>query len=455
MPTDTTIEIPQPTPPTYATKLASDTNFVALDQHLRRFNIFDATDMVRREIKHTKFLAFLLDPKKPHGMGSKFIRAFLADIANDGDIPLLDMDLSSIEVKPEHKLKKKEDSSGGTIDILIQVRLRSNSKTPYIIAIENKLDAREGNNQLANYEATINTHHKNNNKLFIYLTDGSKEEISSKTWREITYQNNVLPILEKIIQSDDETTPDYLLSIIKDYRDLLTESDDSEADDHAGKIDDNLIQEFQTHFKIKSEEFGTEEWQLKIDHPAATNFLIKYKADKRIKLLKWFNKESISNLKNNSDIRIESSNRRLFRFGFLSNKHSSFIKNASKPDCVKSSINLWAEIVITPKTKGFLVHKKIVLGPTNEQCNFRNYLITNLCRELGYTGRRNPGENYAVIFSPANSIELPTIEDVKTSVINYMNSFNNENSPKKIIENTLDEFMKNSATQSNTTTQNQ
>lgn len=360
MPTDTTIEIPQPTLPTYATRLASDANFVALDQHLRRFNIFDATDMRRREIKHTKFLAFLLDPMKPHGMGSKFIRAFLADIANNGDIPLLDMDLSSIEVKPEHKLKKEDNSPGGTIDILIRVRLRSNSNDPYIIAIENKLDAREGDNQLANYETAINNHYKNNNKLFIYLTDGSEEEISSENWREATYQNNVLPILEKIIQSDDDATSGYLLSIIKDYRDLLTESDASEADDHAGKIDDNLIQEFQTHFKIKSEEFGTEEWQLKIDHPAATNFLIKYKADKRIKLLKWFDKESTSNLKDNPDIRIESSNRRLFRFGFLSNQYSSFIKNISKPDCVKSIINLWAEIVITPKAKGFLVYKKIV-----------------------------------------------------------------------------------------------
>ena len=39
-------------------------------------NIFDAVGMERQEVKHSAFIAWLLDPGKPHGLGNKFLSEF-------------------------------------------------------------------------------------------------------------------------------------------------------------------------------------------------------------------------------------------------------------------------------------------------------------------------------------------------------------------------------------------
>ena len=42
-----------------------------------RFNLFEAVNMVRQEIRHSSFLAFLLNPAESHGLGDRFLRAIL------------------------------------------------------------------------------------------------------------------------------------------------------------------------------------------------------------------------------------------------------------------------------------------------------------------------------------------------------------------------------------------
>ncbi|HAH57521.1 MAG TPA: hypothetical protein DCL86_05190, partial [Bacteroidales bacterium] len=42
-----------------------------------KFNIFEAVGMARQEIRHSRFLAFLLNPLAPHGLGEYFLRNFL------------------------------------------------------------------------------------------------------------------------------------------------------------------------------------------------------------------------------------------------------------------------------------------------------------------------------------------------------------------------------------------
>ncbi len=51
-----------------------------LETRIGRFNIFDALGIVNQEIKHSNFLAWLLDPAESHGQGGLFLRAFLMDL---------------------------------------------------------------------------------------------------------------------------------------------------------------------------------------------------------------------------------------------------------------------------------------------------------------------------------------------------------------------------------------
>ena len=47
-----------------------------LEALLAEFNIFEAIGVVRQELRHSDFLAFLLDPHQSHGLGDDFLKAF-------------------------------------------------------------------------------------------------------------------------------------------------------------------------------------------------------------------------------------------------------------------------------------------------------------------------------------------------------------------------------------------
>src|SRR6266487_6982507 len=51
-----------------------------LESHIGRFNIFDALGITRVEIRHSNFLAFILDPAESHGQGQVFLKAVLMDL---------------------------------------------------------------------------------------------------------------------------------------------------------------------------------------------------------------------------------------------------------------------------------------------------------------------------------------------------------------------------------------
>ena len=48
-----------------------------LEKMFEKFNIFDCLKLSRQEIRHSNFLAWLLDPKETHGLGDYFIKEYL------------------------------------------------------------------------------------------------------------------------------------------------------------------------------------------------------------------------------------------------------------------------------------------------------------------------------------------------------------------------------------------
>src|SRR5947208_2961342 len=55
-------------------------DLLALESLIGRFNIFDALGITRREIHHSNFLGFLLDPAESHKQGPLFLKAVLIDL---------------------------------------------------------------------------------------------------------------------------------------------------------------------------------------------------------------------------------------------------------------------------------------------------------------------------------------------------------------------------------------
>jgi hypothetical protein len=137
-------------------------DLLALESRIGRFNIFDALGIARAEIRHSNFLAFILDPAESHGQGPLFLKAVLMDLLKQAPpelrplspIDLDGADLRGVEVKREWK----------NIDLLITCK-----EPRFAIVIENKIGSGEHSNQLSRYQRTMKDHYSPLPALYVYL----------------------------------------------------------------------------------------------------------------------------------------------------------------------------------------------------------------------------------------------------------------------------------------------
>ncbi len=111
-------------------------DLLELEQRIGRFNIFDALGVARVEIRHSNFLAWLLDPAESHGQGSLFLRAILMDLLRDA--PVEHRVLSPVELDGAELRGVEIQREWKHIDILITCQ-----EPRFVIAIENKIDSGE------------------------------------------------------------------------------------------------------------------------------------------------------------------------------------------------------------------------------------------------------------------------------------------------------------------------
>lgn len=119
-------------------RLIADPDFRDLETAFSAFCPFEAMGMVSAEIRHSNFLAYILNPYRPHGFGKAILEAFLGGILPDA--PEVSSELVDAEIRREWR----------NIDLLILL-----PKAKRTIAIELKIDARQGVNQLARYRYIV------------------------------------------------------------------------------------------------------------------------------------------------------------------------------------------------------------------------------------------------------------------------------------------------------------
>jgi hypothetical protein len=187
-------------------------DLLALESRIGRFNIFDALGITRAEIRHSNFLAFILDPAESHGQGQLLLKAILMDLlkktAEDlrpiSPIVLDGTDLRGVEVRREWN----------NIDLLIT------SKEPrFAVVIENKVGSQEHSNQLSRYQRTMMDHYPDLPALYVYLTpDG--EEPSEDSWSPYSYRD-IHGVLKRIRDTYQNSIGDEVLVFIDHYLNLL------------------------------------------------------------------------------------------------------------------------------------------------------------------------------------------------------------------------------------------
>jgi hypothetical protein len=145
--------------------------FAEIESALDVFCPFEAIGMVGQEIRHAHFLEYVIDPQRPHGLGSEALRVLMDAVTRavreqGGTLSPLDvhlMGLDSAEVRREWR----------SIDLLVVV-----SEAKLVMAIELKIGAGENGDQLSRYRNVIDSEWpqvEGWRRLFVFLTKSGAE----------------------------------------------------------------------------------------------------------------------------------------------------------------------------------------------------------------------------------------------------------------------------------------
>jgi PD-(D/E)XK nuclease superfamily len=198
-------------------RLLDDRTFQEVDARFHRFNMFEAVGAVRAELRHSNFLAYLLSPSRPHGLGSevldRFLRAIVSQIPHErrpiGVLKIIVGDLDTAIVERERY----------NIDILIEIKA-----IKLVVVIENKVGSAVSQGQLVGYKRTVREKYHGWRQLFVLLNpDGSRPDNSDHDDDEyFTYSYDDLAVLiAKYLDDRRNTLSAELALVIGNYVDAL------------------------------------------------------------------------------------------------------------------------------------------------------------------------------------------------------------------------------------------
>jgi len=194
--------------------LRDDDDLDKLQIELNQPNIFNVLGVQRQEIRHSNFLAWILDPNGNHGLGSAFIERILRHLSAASDCSIQESILfenqatAVLEVRREWK----------NIDILIV-------SEGAVICFENKVDSVDSRGQLSKYRQIVEKQFRNDKSfvLYIYLTpsgDAPNDNEETKHWVSLSYQV-IVDHLQRVAELHKGRLSSRTVGYIQDYVSLL------------------------------------------------------------------------------------------------------------------------------------------------------------------------------------------------------------------------------------------
>lgn len=153
-------------------------------------SLFKGIGLCRQETVHTNALAWLVDPRQPHGFGSSLFLALIGAAQSDVDvdreaISRLASGFSVKRVVPEFVL-----SASCRLDLFAEGTYRNGER--WVLFLEAKVDARERDQQLGDYETLMRRYASKENaaSLRVFLTPDGRFGSSSKAgsdWTRLSF----------------------------------------------------------------------------------------------------------------------------------------------------------------------------------------------------------------------------------------------------------------------------
>jgi hypothetical protein len=201
-----------------------------LEIEMKNPNIFEILSITKKEIRHSNFLAWLLDSNGTHGLGNLFLQKFLRVIAkSDKLIELDELDIPDINHN-DVEIRREWNN----IDILIIF-------DDLVICIENKIDSMDHSNQLRKYRDLVTDRFPNKKrKAFIYLSPtgaSPNDSNESKFYSELSYFE-IIDFCQGLIKLYGESMNPRVRTYLQDYIQTLNSTlmNESKANKLADKI---------------------------------------------------------------------------------------------------------------------------------------------------------------------------------------------------------------------------
>lgn len=166
-------------------------------------SLFGTMDYGRLETAHTRTLAWLLNPamSKEHGFGLKLLEACLARFT---DQPL--REVQDVRVEAEYCCTGLGGSELGRLDVMAEGRWEDG--TGWLLVIEGKVDAWEGEEQLDRYEEWMDFYARDRQQIRVFLSpDGRPASTGEDEWRPLSFAE--LAEMLRTAAAGEEKKPGY------------------------------------------------------------------------------------------------------------------------------------------------------------------------------------------------------------------------------------------------------
>lgn len=227
-------------------KLLDDDVFQKIVRQMASFNLFEAMGFVRRELAHSNFLGFLLSPACSHGFGVAPLLVVLRAILNNMPVqlrPVRALELALADLDTAVVLREWRN-----IDLLIEIR-----DLKLIVLIENKIDGKAGEDQLARYRNIVTSEYRDFRYLLVYLTpDGADPDETG--FVALSYFD-LAKAVEGLLQEGKGSSIADSNVIVRHYVEMLRRYvvQDEELQSHARKLYERHKEAFDFIFKSRPE----------------------------------------------------------------------------------------------------------------------------------------------------------------------------------------------------------
>jgi PD-(D/E)XK nuclease superfamily len=212
-----------------ASFVADNEDLERLEALLSKFNIFEAVGAVWQELRHSDFLAFLLDPTQNHGLGDLFLKRFLVHALGKASHP----PLSVVDIDVVNLGETIVRREWRNIDILLHAPAQR-----IVCVIENKVGSQEHTDQLGRYREIIaaNSKFADHRMVFIYLTPGG-DGPSDDAYVPLSY-SEIATLVDSAAQTRTSNVQPEVRTLLTHYATMLRRHivADSEIADLCQKI---------------------------------------------------------------------------------------------------------------------------------------------------------------------------------------------------------------------------